>query len=402
MTASAIALLSRQARVPVAARMMLSLLERIKVGTLVLTTPEGETCRFAATAEPYVELHIHDWSACRQIMQSGDIGFAEAYRDGKYSCNDIVAALSLALINQDIMEQTIHGTFLGTVLYRLKHLLNRNTRAGSQKNIHLHYDIGNNFYRLWLDDSMTYSSALFQEAGVSLEQAQYAKYERLLNMVEARAGDNILEIGCGWGAFAEYAARTRGCHVTGISLSREQLAYARQRVQGRPEAELTEFRYQDYRDLSGQYDAVVSVEMFEAVGESYWPSFFRKLREVVKPGGKIALQTITIGNEYFADYRRQTDFIQQYIFPGGMLPSPARLQEEVDKAGLSLNDFCDFGQDYAETLRQWRQRFEATLERIRHMGFDEEFIKLWRFYLCYCEAGFVNKRTSVCQVLLQA
>jgi len=402
MTASAIALLSRQSRAPVAARMMLALLERIKVGTVVLTTPDGETCRFAATPEPYVELHIHDWSACRQIMQSGDIGFAEAYRDGKYSCNDIVAALSVAVINQDIMEQTIHGTFWGTVLYRLRHVLNRNTRTGSQKNIHLHYDIGNSFYRLWLDDSMTYSSALFQEAGVTLEQAQYAKYERLLNLIDVKAGDHILEIGCGWGALAEYAARTRGCRVTGISLSREQLVYARARVQGTPQAEMTEFKYLDYRDLKGEYDAVVSVEMFEAVGETYWPSFFRKLRQVVKPGGKIALQSITMGNEYFEAYRTQTDFIQQYIFPGGMLPSPARLQQEVSKAGLSLHDICDFGQDYAETLHQWRKRFEHSLDRIRAMGFDEAFIKLWRFYLCYCEAGFVNKRTSVCQVLLQA
>jgi len=370
MTASAIALLSRQSRAPVAARMMLALLERIKVGTVVLTTPDGETCRFAATPEPYVELHIHDWSACRQIMQSGDIGFAEAYRDGKYSCNDIVAALSVAVINQDIMEQTIHGTFWGTVLYRLRHVLNRNTRTGSQKNIHLHYDIGNSFYRLWLDDSMTYSSALFQEAGVTLEQAQYAKYERLLNLIDVKAGDHILEIGCGWGALAEYAARTRGCRVTGISLSREQLVYARARVQGTPQAEMTEFKYLDYRDLKGEYDAVVSVEMFEAVGETYWPSFFRKLRQVVKPGGKIALQSITMGNEYFEAYRTQTDFIQQYIFPGGMLPSPARLQQEVSKAGLSLHDICDFGQDYAETLHQWRKRFEHSLDRIRAMGFD--------------------------------
>jgi len=402
MTGNAIALLSRQARVPLAGRMLLALLERIKVGTVVLTTPEGESCRFAATPEPFVELHIHDWSACRQIMRSGDIGFAEAYRDGKYSCNDIVAALSLAMMNQDIMEQTIHGTFWGTLLYRLRHLLNRNTRTGSQKNIHLHYDIGNSFYQLWLDQTMTYSSALFSHSGMTLEEAQYAKYERLLNQVQAKAGDHILEIGCGWGGFATYAARTRGCRVTGISLSREQLRYACDHVQGTPEAALTEFKYLDYRDLQGTYDAVVSVEMFEAVGESYWPSFFRKLRDVVRPGGLIALQSITIGDAYFADYRIKTDFIQQYIFPGGMLPSPTRLHEEIDRAGLNLRDYYDFGQDYAETLRRWRQAFDARLERVRQMGFDEAFIKLWRFYLCYCEAGFMQQRTSVCQVLLQA
>lgn len=402
MSASAVALLRQQAKIPVAGRLFLALLERIRIGTVLLTTPEGESCRFAATPEPHVELHIHDWSACRQIMQSGDIGFAEAYRDGKYSCNDIVAALSLAVRNQELMAQTIHGTFWGTLLYRLRHLLNRNTRAGSQKNIHLHYDIGNRFYRLWLDDSMTYSSAFFTGEGQSLEQAQEAKYERLLNLINAKAGDHILEIGCGWGGFAEYAARSRGCRVSGISLSREQLSYARERVRGKPEAELTRFDYCDYRDIRGQFDAVVSVEMFEAVGESYWPSFFQKLREVVKPGGKIALQTITIGDAFFADYRVQTDFIQQYIFPGGMLPSPKRLLEEITRAGLMMHSVLDFGQDYAETLRRWRQRFEAELAAVRAQGFDEDFIKLWRFYLCYCEAGFVNRRTSVCQVLLEA
>jgi cyclopropane-fatty-acyl-phospholipid synthase len=401
MTASASGLITSMERVPASARLFLRLLERIRVGTMILTTPGGNTHRFVRTPEPYVELHIHDWSACRQIMQSGDIGFAEAYRDGKYSCNSIVAALSLALQNQDIMEQTIHGTFWGTVFYRLRHLLNRNTRTGSKKNIHLHYDISNDFYKLWLDESMTYSSALFNRPGLGLEQAQIAKYEQLLNMVEARRGDHILEIGCGWGAFAEYAATTRGCQVTGVSLSKAQLTYARRRVVGTAAEGKTEFLFMDYRDIKGRFDAVISIEMLEAVGEKYWPTYFGKLREVVKPGGKIGLQTITIADERFDDYRRQTDFIQQYIFPGGMLPSPSHLQQQVRSAGLMMLSMSDFGQDYAETLRQWRHRFDASIEAVRKLGFDEAFLKIWRFYLCYCEAGFVNQRTGVCQVLLQ-
>lgn len=399
MNAGAISSHAKGARIPATARLFLGLLSRIKVGTVVMTTPEGETLRFAATAEPQVDITLRDWSACRAIMNSGDIGFAESYRDGKLEC-DVVAALLLAIFNQEIMLQTIHGSFWGTLLYRLKHLLNRNTRTGSRKNIHAHYDIGNDFYRLWLDDSMTYSSALFEHGHGSLEESQYAKYERLLEQLQVKPGDHLLEIGCGWGALAEYAARTRGCKVTAISLSQEQLSYARARIKGTPIESQIEFLFRDYRDLSGQYDAIVSIEMLEAVGETYWPSYFRKLRELVKPGGRMGLQTITMANEHFDNYRQSTDFIQQYIFPGGMLPSPARLDQEIAKAGLMREGFMDFGPDYAETLRQWRHRFEARLEQVYALGFDEAFVRLWRFYLCYCEAGFVSGRTGVCQIAL--
>ncbi len=389
-------------RLPAMARVFLGLLGRLKVGTVLLTTPEQELLHFQATPEPCVDLSINDWSACQKILRAGDIGFAESYRDGLLECSDLTQALLLALANQDVMEQTIFGSFWGTLAYRLRHLFNRNTRAGSKQNIHAHYDIGNDFYRLWLDRSMTYSSALFPQDNMSLEQAQYHKYERLLSLLHLKPGDHLLEIGCGWGGLAEYAATTRGVRVTGISLSQEQLAWARQRVQNTAAAGLCHFQFLDYRDLKDQFDAIISIEMLEAVGESYWPSYFQQLKILCRPGGRIALQTITIAHERFADYRRQTDFIQQYIFPGGMLPSPQALQQQCSRAGLQIENLHDFGLDYAETLRRWRAAFEAALPAIREQGFDEAFIRLWRFYYCICEAGFESRRTSVCQLVLKA
>lgn len=392
--------LSAARKVPAIARGFLRLMEKIRIGSAELITPGGESLHFLGEHHgPHAELKIHDWSACAAIVRSGDIGVAESYRDGKIETPDLLAVLLLALANLDTLEQTLHGSFLGTVLYRLRHLLNRNSRTGSKKNIHAHYDIGNDFYRLWLDASMTYSAAIFSDPAESLQHAQERKYDRLLDLLAIKAGDHILEIGCGWGAFAERAAE-RGCHVTGISLSQEQLNHARLRVQGKDAEARTHFSFMDYRDLHGQYDAIVSIEMLEAVGEAYWPVYFSKIRQCLKPGGRAALQTITMDDERFDDYRRGTDFIQQYIFPGGMLPSPIRLEEQISRAGLQMDVPFFFGPDYALTLRHWRLGFENQLEAIRSQGFDEAFIRLWRFYLCYCEAGFLTRRTDVCQVLL--
>lgn len=387
-------------KAPALARGFLKLLEKISAGSVELITPDGESLHFnGLQVGPHAHLKINDWSACNDILKSGDIGVAEAYRDQKIETSDLLSVLLLALANQDILEKTLHGSFWGTLLYRLRHLMNRNTRQGSQKNIHAHYDIGNDFYRLWLDGSMTYSAALFQQENQSLTDAQHAKYDRLLELLEVKRGDHILEIGCGWGGFAERAAE-RGCYVTGISLSKEQLAWSRERVKGTAAEGRTHFVYQDYRDISGQYDAIVSIEMLEAVGQNYWPGYFRKIRESLKPGGKAALQSITIANDRFDDYQRGTDFIQQYIFPGGMLPSPEILSEEVRKSGLTIDNQHFFGLDYARTLRLWRDNFEESLEKINAQGFDDAFIRLWRFYLCYCEAGFLTQRTDVCQLLL--
>lgn len=386
--------------IPALARSFLRLLEGIKAGRLQLLTPGGDTLLFqGGQAGPEAILQINDWSACAAILKSGDIGVAESYRDQKLDTPDLLAVLMLALANQDILEKALHGSFWGTLLYRLRHLMNRNTRTGSKKNIHAHYDIGNAFYRLWLDPSMTYSSALFSHEQQSLQEAQHAKYDRLLDQLQLEHGDHLLEIGCGWGGLAERAA-ARGCYVTGISLSQQQLEYARERVRGTPAEGRTHFRFLDYRDLEGRFDAIVSVEMLEAVGKEYWPSYFETLRKSLKPGGRAAVQTITIADDRYDDYQRGTDFIQQYIFPGGMLPSPTVLQQEISRASLRLLDDHRFGLDYARTLRLWRENFEAELPAIRAQGFDEAFVRLWRFYLCYCEAGFLTRRTDVCQVLM--
>jgi cyclopropane-fatty-acyl-phospholipid synthase len=386
-------------KAPALARSFLKLLEGLRVGTLEITTPFGETLQFrGTTAGPEATLHIRDWTACGQILRSGDIGVAEAYRDQKIDTPDLLALLLLALANQDVLEKAVNGSFWGTVLYRLKHLMNRNTRTGSKKNIHAHYDIGNPFYKLWLDSTMTYSSGLFLHGNESLEQSQVNKYDRLLDMLEVRRGDHLLEIGCGWGGLAERAA-ARGCYVTGISLSQEQLAYARERMRGSSAEGRTHFRFLDYRDLEGRFDAIASIEMVEAVGQDYWPTYFRTLKKCLKPGGKVAVQSITIEDERFQSYSRGTDFIQQYIFPGGMLPSPEIMKTQLRHANLDLLDYHSFGLDYARTLRLWRENFERELDAIRAQGFDEAFVRLWRFYLCYCEAGFLTGRTDVCQVV---
>ena len=390
------------AALPLKATLFIRMLEKLQAGSMKLTLPGGETLLFNGPQPgPHADLQIRDWSGVGRVLSGGDIGVAEAYRDGQIDSSDMLQVLLLALANEAVLDRALHGSFLGTVLYRVRHLLNRNTRRNSRRNIHAHYDIGNDFYRLWLDPGMTYSSALFTHPGQSLSDAQTAKYDRLLQALDVKPGQHILEIGCGWGAFAEYAATRYGCFVTGVSLSTEQLAWANQRVIGTPAEGKVEFRFCDYRDLKGQYDAIVSVEMLEAVGEEWWPTYFRQVKQLLKPGGRAAIQTITIANERFDDYRRKTDFIQQYIFPGGMLPSPQRLSREIADAGLNERDRFFFGPDYAETLKQWRHAFDRQLPAIRHQGFDSAFIRLWRFYYWYCEAGFLTGRTDVCQVVLE-
>lgn len=387
---------------PLHASLFIRMLERLESGSIVLTLPNNEQYLFKGKY-PGIDtaLEIDNWDAISKIMHSGDIGLAEAYRDGWLDSPNLLNVLLLALHNEKALEQALFGSFFGTLAYRVRHWLNRNTKSNSKKNIHAHYDIGNDFYRLWLDSTMTYSAALFDQTGLDLSSAQYAKYDRLLKQLGVKGGDRILEIGCGWGGFAEYAARRYGCTVTGISLSQAQLDYARARLQHNGLADSIDYRFCDYRDITGQYDAVVSIEMLEAVGEAWWPTYFDKVASCLRPGGKAAIQTITIDNDRFADYRHKTDFIQQYIFPGGMLPSPQRLHQETAAAGLTIRDEFYFGYDYAETLKQWRQRFDAQLPAIRNQGFDEAFIRLWRFYYWYCEAGFLTGRTDVCHLLLQ-
>jgi cyclopropane-fatty-acyl-phospholipid synthase len=334
-------------------------------------------------------------------LLNGDIGFAEGFMAGEWETNDLSALLTLLADNVERFTRLLEGSAIGRALNWLRHVTRANTRKGSRKNILAHYDLGNRFYETWLDRTMTYSSARFDETRVGdLEAGQLAKYRALAEQLELQANDHVLEIGCGWGGFAEYAAREYGARVTGITISDEQLAYARARIERAGLADRVEIRRQDYRDVEGQFDKVASIEMFEAVGEKYWPAYFAKIAEVLKPGGRAALQIITIDGRLFDTYRRRADFIQRYVFPGGMLASVERLKEETAKAGLAWRRLEAFGLSYAETLAEWARRFTAKWQDIRAMGFDERFKQLWLFYLGYCEAGFRTGRTDVVQLAL--
>jgi cyclopropane-fatty-acyl-phospholipid synthase len=347
-------------------------------------------------------MRLHDWRVCSAALKSGDIGFAESWIDGSWSSPDLVALLKLFIANRDAVEQVIYGSWWGRLAYRIKHLLNRNSRQGSRKNIHAHYDIGNPFYRLWLDETMNYSSALFGgNLALPLPDAQKAKVRRALAECGLQPGQRLLEIGCGWGALAEMAAVDFGARVTGLTLSTEQLGYAQQRLADAGVAAQADLRLQDYRDIHDEpYDAICSIEMFEAVGREYWDSYFATLRRQLKAGGRACIQSITIRDDLFERYVSSTDFIQQYIFPGGLLPSRAEFRAQAQKAGLQVTEEFCFGADYAETLRLWRLAFLAKDGPLRQLGFDTRFMRIWEFYLAYCEAAFAGGSTDVVQFTL--
>ncbi len=387
-------------RPPAAARAILSLLERLQVGRLLVTTPAGASLSFGH-GEPHASIRLANWKVFGASLSRGDIGFAESWISGDWQTDSLPALLKVLLANRDVIERAIYGHWWGQALYRIKHLLNRNSKAGSRRNIHAHYDLGNPFYAVWLDPSMTYSSALFgNDPARSLQDAQTAKYRRILDQLALPPGARVLEIGCGWGGFAELAARD-GLHVTGLTLSTEQHAWATRRLADAGLSEQARFLLQDYRDEKGQFDAIVSIEMFEAVGERYWPSYFETLRRCLRPGGRAVVQTITIDDTLFERYRRGTDFIQQYIFPGGMLPSPEVFARRARSAGLALDDAFGFGLDYARTLAIWRDSFLEALPQITAQGFDARFARTWEFYLAYCEAGFAQRSTDVVQFTLR-
>ena len=390
---------------PAAARTVFALLKKLQHGTLDVQMPDGAQARFGSGAahEAKAALRLVDWRVCSAALKSGDIGFAEAYIDGHWTTPDLAALLRLFIANRDAMDSVIYGTWWGSLAYRLKHLLNRNSRNGSKKNIHAHYDIGNSFYKLWLDETMNYSSALFEgDFSRPSSQAQTAKVRRALTECGVRPGDRVLEIGCGWGALAQEAAASLGARVTGVTLSTEQLGFARERLQRLGVAERADLRLQDYRDISdGPYDAVASIEMFEAVGRAYWASYFQTVHRQLKPGGRACIQTITIRDDLFDRYVKSTDFIQQYIFPGGLLPSPQAFRAEARRAGLEVVNELAFGPDYAETLRRWRADFMDRDSQVRRLGFDTRFMRIWEFYLAYCEAAFDTGNTDVIQFTLR-
>lgn len=398
---------SRRRR-PLAARTVLAMLQRLEHGRLELHLPDGATLHFGArdSTVPPVHLQVFDWGAFSAVLRRGDIGFAEGRLRGQWTSPDLPRLLELLLANRAAIERALYGSRLGTLLSRLRHvLLRRNTRSGSRDNIHAHYDIGNDFYRLWLDPGMTYSSALFADPGMSLEQAQQAKLDRVLHELQLRPGERVLEIGCGWGSFAETAARA-GVRLDGVTLSVEQLDFGSRRLRAAGLDANARLHLCDYRDAArlapaGGFDAVASIEMFEAVGESYWPDFFHTVSGLLRPGGRACIQTITIDDTLFPAYRRGTDFIQRYIFPGGMLPSRSAFIAQARGAGLEIVASHAFGADYARTLAAWRHRFLHALPQVRALGFDRRFELLWEFYFAYCEAGFAQRTIDVVQFTLR-
>ena len=371
-------------------RLVFALLEKIRGGLLEVRLPDGARFLFGE-GEPGVTMQVNDEAVFARVLAKGDIGLAEAYLDGEWDSPDVTALLALLARNRDALRDAVYGSWRHLLAARLRHWFNRNSRAGSKRNIMAHYDLGNDFYRLWLDPGMSYSSALFDgTSDQPLQAAQDAKYRRILSRLAAEPGERVLEIGCGWGGFAEMATHD-GLAVTGLTLSPAQLAWAQHRV---PSADL---RLQDYRDTTERFDHVVSIEMFEAVGERWWPTYFRTVANALKPEGRAVIQSITIRDDLFATYRRGTDFIQQYIFPGGMLPSRAEFRAQAARQGLAVRDEFAFGIDYAHTLALWRDAFDARWPQIAALGFDEPFRRLWRLYLSYCEAGFLAGNIDVVQ-----
>jgi cyclopropane-fatty-acyl-phospholipid synthase len=389
---------------PAAAQILFALLDRLRIGAVELSTPDGRTRVFGpggapaqgAAATP-AAIALHDWRVASDALTGGDVAFAEAYIEGRFETPDLTHLLTVLAANQAPLERAFYGNVWMRSLLRLRHLLRSNTRRGARKNIVAHYDLGNDFYALWLDPTMTYSSALFgDDREQSLQNAQRAKCARVLAELALPPGAHVLEIGCGWGGFALEAARAE-LRVTGISLSHAQTAYAQALLARAGFADRVQLRLQDYRDVAESFDAVASIEMFEAVGERWWPAYFHAIRRALVPGGRACIQAITIAAERFDRYRAQSDFVQQYVFPGGMLAAPARLIAEARSAGLDLLREHRFGRDYAETLKRWRIAFDAHVGDVRTLGFDEKFIRCWRFYLAYCAAGFATQTTDVAQ-----
>ncbi|MGB6230229.1 MAG: cyclopropane-fatty-acyl-phospholipid synthase family protein, partial [Litorimonas sp.] len=364
-------------------------------GTLTVTTPDGQKQEFEGR-QPGVNasIHVHDWRVMSNLAMRGDVGFAEDYRQGLWDTDNLENLIQLGLENDHVVSTYIFGNVLANLKERILYMLRMNTVRNSRHNIHAHYDLGNDFYKLWLDPTMTYSSALFESGTETLEQAQDKKYDRIIDQLDTPSG-RVLEVGCGWGGFAERSLERGDYAIKGITLSDQQHDYAKSRL-----GNAVDISLEDYRHQHGKYDRIVSIEMFEAVGERFWPTYFQKLGGLLKTNGKAVVQTITIDEQHFEKYRRTGDAIRSFIFPGGMLPSPTRFAEEAAKSGMKVKDTFHFGQDYAKTLSLWLKNFDGKINEVKNLGFDDGFIRLWRFYLAACIAGFKTGRTDVMQVEL--
>ncbi|WP_275782464.1 SAM-dependent methyltransferase [Pararhizobium gei] len=388
---------------PAKAQLLLRGLVHMQAGCLKLTLPDGRTVVINGKSPgPKASVTLHNWNLPQRALTGGTIAVAESYMDGDWDSADVGAFLELFLVNAEIGRNFPNGARgLLRLVEKFRHWMNTNTKSGSKRNISAHYDLGNAFYKEWLDPTMTYSSALFSTGANDLQSAQRAKYKALAEAVGIRPDHHVLEIGCGWGGFAEYAAGEIGCKVTGLTISKEQLAFATERMAKAGLSDKVDLKFQDYRDETGRYDRIVSIEMFEAVGEKYWSAYFSQLQRCLKPGGKAGLQIITIKPEAYREYRANPDFIQKYVFPGGMLPTREHLVELGRKVGFSMSGDFGFGLDYARTLAEWRQRFLSVWDRVEPLGFDIRFKRLWEFYLHYCEAGFRARNIDVRQIVYE-
>ena len=376
-------------------------LSRIEIGELKAVFPSSfQKVYSGATVGPTADIQINSWKLIPRLLLSGDMGLAESFLNGEWDTSNLTQLMLLGEINEKALGNTVTPSKVVSLIERLRHKRRRNNKQGSKRNIAAHYDLGNEFYSHWLDNSMSYSSALFKNFDEELEIGQKRKYRRLAEELKLKEGDHILEIGCGWGGFAEMAAKEYKCKVVGITLSEAQAKFAQKRMQKTQLSNLVDIRIEDYRDVQGTFDKIVSIEMFEAVGEEHWKNYFETIKTHLKPGGIAGVQSITIANEFFEIYKRRPDFIQKYIFPGGILPSNSEFNYAAESAGLEILDDYYFGKSYAETLRRWQSMFEKKWDDIKRLGFDERFQKMWRYYLSYCEAGFETGHINVGQFLI--
>ena len=380
---------------------MFAVAKTIENGRLEIALPDGRVFRAEGSGPgPVARVDVHEPEVFARMVREGYLGFCDAYLDGWWSTPDLQAFMDLVNAGNDRMYNGYPGQFLVELYEKLRFWFQRNTKTQARKNISYHYDLGNDFYSLWLDDTMTYSSAIFETGQESLEKAQIAKYASMIDEMGAKPGDHVLEIGCGWGGFAEYAAKERGLRVTGLTISREQFNYAKERIEKAGLSDMVDFKLQDYRDERGSYDGIASIEMFEAVGEKYWPVYFETVRERLKPGGRATLQIITVEDSRWDAYRKGVDFIQKYIFPGGMLPSPSALRSAVEEAGLQVKQSVEFGESYSQTLRRWHETFNAKWDEVARLGFDERFRRMWNFYLTSCAGAFHGGNCDVTQITI--
>lgn len=379
-------------------KMLMRILRQAVSGTLNLRLANGQGLRFD-TEKPGIEAYITlaNDTMPHKVVDRGTIGFAESYMDGDWSTGDLTKVIYFMLTNVDAIEHSIRGHWWMRLLQFLQFKLHRNSRSGAKRNIHAHYDLGNNFYRAWLDESMTYSSGLYLHEDDNLERSQFNKYRRILDKIKPEAGHSVLEIGCGWGGFAELLITQTPAHYTGVTISEEQYRFARERLANLRyhDGQKAHVLAEDYRDIKGRFDHIVSIEMFEAVGQEYWDTYFAQIKALLKPGGKAVIQTISIIDRLFESYANESDFIRHYIFPGGMLPSIERLEKILTRQHLKITDNFTFGQDYARTLRAWSERFEAAWPMIKSNHFDDRFRRMWQYYLSCCEAAFLAERINV-------